>query len=165
MNKHSGFTLVELTIVVTIMLILASVGLSNYLFSLKKSHDAVRKSDLATISKALQAFANDFGGYPDSDSSGRLVACDYNNTGLVACSWGQPFSAYKGGKAQTYLGKMPADPDSSRSYFYEADLDAGTFNLYAALENTSDQYITTGLTTVCGTGFTCNYQVTESGVK
>lgn len=39
--KKGGFTLVELTIVVAIMLILASVGLSNYLFSLKKSHDAV----------------------------------------------------------------------------------------------------------------------------
>ncbi len=164
MKRERGFTLVELTIVISIMLILASVGVSNYIFSLKKSHDATRKSDLATITKAIQAFANDFGGYPASEN-GKLVACDYNNAGLIACNWGQPFSVFKGGKVITYLGKMPSDPDTSRNYYYEADATNGTFNLYAALENTSDQYITAGLTVACGSGITCNYQVTESGVK
>lgn len=162
--RKKGFTLVELTVVVAILLILAALGLSNYIYSLKKAHDSTRKSDLATISKAIQAFANDFGQYPDSNS-GKIVGCDYNGGGLIGCNWGQPFSAFVNGKVVTYMGKMPIDSDSSRSYYYDSDLDAGTYNLYAALENTNDQYIIQGLSVQCGSGITCNYQVTESGVK
>lgn len=154
----------EMLVAVGIMLILTGIGFSNYIFSIAKSHDARRKSDLATIAKAIQAFANDFGSYPLA-SSGKLIACDYNNTGLIACNWGQSMAAFINNRAVSYLGELPADPDSGQNYYYVAGADGNSFSLYAALENNQDPSYRTGLTQVCGSGVTCNYQLSESGVK
>lgn len=157
----------ELLVVVAILLILATVGFSNFIFSIKKSHDAQRKSDLSTIAKGLEAFANDFGGYPDDDGNGGMVACDYNGTGLTVCNAGSPLAAYVGtfpnGAVATYLSTIPSDPVSTQLYYY--DKTTTGFNLYAALENTSDPSYKSGLSVSCGTGVTCNYQLTESGVN
>lgn len=158
-----GFTLMELLIVVAITLILSGVGLSNFMFSLKKSHDAQRKSDLATIAKGIEAFTNDFGTYPSGDAAGKMIACQYGMGSLTACGWGSPLAAYYNGAVQTYLAKIPTDPVAGQNYYYEKS--AAGFNLYAALENTADPYYKTGLTQSCGTGVTCSYQITESGAK
>lgn len=153
----------ELIIVVGIMLILTGIGFSNYVFSIAKSRDARRKSDLSTISRAIQAFANDFGSYPLADS-GEMVACDYNDGGLIACDWGQPMAAFINSRSVTYLGEIPVDPDGDLNYYYEAAADGSTFSLFAALENDQDPSHRTDLTQNCGT-VTCNYQVTDSGVS
>ncbi len=164
MKREKGFTLMEMIIVVGIILILTGIGFSNYIFSIAKSRDTRRKSDLATISKAIQAFANDFGSYPLA-SSGQMIACDYNNQGLIACDWGQPMAAFINNRTVTYLGETPADPDGDQNYYYEASADGGSFSLFAALENDQDPSYRTDLTQACGTGVTCNYQVTDSGVS
>ena len=151
-------------VAVAILLILSTIGLSGFIFSIAKSRDTRRKSDLATISKAIQAFANDFGSYPLA-AGGKLVACDYNNAGLIACNWGQPMAAFVNGRSVTYLGETPADPGGGQNYYYEASANGSTFSLFAALENDKDQSYRTDLTQVCGSGVTCNYQVTDSGVS
>ncbi len=167
-NSH-GFTLMELLIVVAIMLVLATVGFSNFIFSLKKSHDAQRKSDLSTIARGLEAFANDWGDYPDSNVSGQIEACDYNNAGLDFCDSGDimaaffPPTAAAGNRALvTYLAKIPYDPVSGQTYFYERT--STGYNLYAALENTADPYYKSSLVVSCG-DVTCNYQVSQGGVQ
>jgi len=158
--KSRGFTLMELMIVVAIIMILAAVGFSNYIFSLKKSHDAARKSDLATIAKGLEAFANDFTDYPDDDDAGGIKACD-SGSGLVACSWGDPMTAKPNGTAQTYLSKIPKDPVDGQYYYYIKTTDG--FELYAGLENISDpSYELTGVS--CG-DLQCSYTLTQGGVK
>jgi len=129
----------EMIIVVGIMLILTGIGFSNYIFSIAKSRDARRKSDLSTISRAIQAFANDFGSYP--------------------------LAAFVNDQSVTYLGETPADPDGDQNYYYEAGADGNSFSLYAALENDQDPSYRTDLTQACGSGVTCNYQVTDSGVS
>src|SRR3989344_1934965 len=134
MRINSGFTLVEMLVVVAILLILSTAGLSNFIFSIVKSHDTQRKQDLATIVKGIEAFVNDFGSYPD---------CDDDNSGLVACNFGGSMKAYFGGTAQTYLSRLPADPVPGQVYFYEKT--ASGFNLYASLENANDPGIKTGL--------------------
>ena len=164
MKREKGFTLMEMIIVVGIILILTGIGFSNYIFSIAKSRDTRRKSDLATISKAIQAFANDFGSYPLADS-GQMVACDYNNTVLIACNWGQPMAAFINDHLVTYLGETPADPDGDQDYYYEAGADGNSFSLYAALENDQDPSYRTDLTQTCGSGVTCNYQLSDSGVS
>ena len=52
---HHGFTLIELLVVITIIGILAGIGLNSFQSSQKKSRDATRKSDLRQISHALEA--------------------------------------------------------------------------------------------------------------
>ncbi len=161
MNRESGFSLMELMIVVAIMLILAGIGFSNYVFSIQKSRDATRKNDLSVMAKAIESFANDFSIYPTSDN-GELVACDYNNSGLRACSWGQPMAAYVGNQLVTYVSKLPTDPEGDQAYYYEST-DGSSYNLYAALENDQDPSYQADLEIVCGNA-ACNYQLSESGV-
>ncbi len=155
----------EMLVVVGIMLILTGIGFSNYVFSIVKSRDVRRKSDLSTISRALQAFANDFGSYPQSDANGKIIACDYNNTGLVACTWGAALAAYKNNVKITYISILPADPESDKNYYYEASANGATFSLFAALENDKDPSYRSDLTQPCGFGVLCSYQLTESGVQ
>ena len=159
--KSRGFTLMELMIVVAIIMILAAVGFSNYIFSLKKSHDAARKSDLAAVAKGLEAFANDFTDYPDDDDAGGIKACD-SGSGLVACSWGDPMTAKPNGTAQTYLSKIPKDPVDGQYYYYIKTTDG--FELYAGLENTSDPNYSE-VEVSCGTNINCSYTLTQAGVK
>lgn len=178
-KRYSGFTLIELLVVVGIMIVLAVVGVSNFMFSLKKSHDVTRKSDLATIAKGLEAFASDWGDYPAGDASGKIVGCDVNKLGLVACSWGGSFATYFPQTAAdpdkrliTFLTEIPNDPVSGQNYFYErVDLEDSLgnfighgFNLYALLENTADPNVKTGLLVSCGSA-NCNYQLSQSGVQ
>ncbi len=160
LGKNRGFTLMELLVVVAVMMILAVLGLSSYLFSIKKSHDVVRKSDLAAIAKGLEAFANDFTVYPDDDGAGKIKACD-SGAGLVACSWGDPMTARPNGTAQTYLIKIPKDPVSGQYYYYIKTTDG--FKLYAGLENISDpSYADAGIS--CG-AVNCSYTLTQAGVQ
>ncbi|OGD71175.1 hypothetical protein A3A84_02325 [Candidatus Collierbacteria bacterium RIFCSPLOWO2_01_FULL_50_23] len=158
---RQGFTLMELLIVVAIMLILATVGFSNFIFSLKKSHDARRKSDLATIVRGLEAFATDRGDYPNDDGAGKMKACDYIDTGLDYCDFGDPMAAFFQGALVTYLAKMPNDPVNGQTYYYEKT-NAG-YKLFAALENTADpNYLEVAAS--CG-DVNCNYTVSQAGVE
>jgi prepilin-type N-terminal cleavage/methylation domain-containing protein len=49
MKKQSGFTLIELMVVMAIIAILATAGLSAYTGYIKKSRDTVRIADLNAI--------------------------------------------------------------------------------------------------------------------
>lgn len=167
-----GFTLVELLIVVAVMAIISVVGLTSFTFSLQKSRDTVRKSDLALAAKAIEAWAGDFGQYPEGDATGRMVACDPSNTGtLSACDWGKTMVAYPGGGLQLYLAKLPKDPVSGNTYYYAKT--ATGFDLFSILENTKDALyqadagaVDFGAGTIfCGSGAACNYQVTQAGPK
>ena len=68
-----GFTLLEMTVVLAIMGILASAAIGAYLASQQKGRDAQRKSDLAQIQRALEAYIGDHGLYPAAIGS-RIAA-------------------------------------------------------------------------------------------
>ncbi len=56
-KKHqSGFTLLELLVVIGIIAVLAVIGISSYSTAQKKSRDAKRRSDLKTIQTALEQY-------------------------------------------------------------------------------------------------------------
>ncbi len=61
-----GFTLLELMIVMTIILILATVGAGRYEQSVISSREAVLMSDLATMRKAIQDYTQDKEAGPQS---------------------------------------------------------------------------------------------------
>ena len=171
MEKVKGFTMIELLIVIAIIGILSVVGLSSFTFSIQKARDSQRKNDLDLIAKAVLAWSNDFGEFPDDDGAGKLEACDYDNSlPFTACSWGLSMSAFTNGGSQLYLSKLPADPSSSYSYYYKKTTDG--FALFSVLENINDLHYHAdagsddGLGTVyCGGQVACNYEVTEGGVK
>lgn len=66
--KARGFTLMELLVVMTVIALLASVGIVGYRHSLKVSKEAVLKENLFQLNHALEQHKADRGRYPNSIS-------------------------------------------------------------------------------------------------
>ena len=64
--KDPGFTLIELLVVVTLIVVLASIGLATYSTSITKSKEAVLKEDLFRMRDAIDQYHADKGNYPPS---------------------------------------------------------------------------------------------------
>ena len=71
----AGFTLIELLVVLTLIVILASVGLAQYKNSVIHSREAVLKDDLFKLNEAIDQYYADKGQYPSSLDS--LVSDGY----------------------------------------------------------------------------------------
>lgn len=58
-RRESGFTLVELMIVMLVIGVLAAIAIPNYISSLKNAKEAVLKEDLHVLRQAIDAYTND----------------------------------------------------------------------------------------------------------
>ncbi|MBM3205826.1 prepilin-type N-terminal cleavage/methylation domain-containing protein [Candidatus Shapirobacteria bacterium] len=141
-KTKSGFTLIELIVVMAILAILSVIGLGSFRNAQIKGRDAQRKNDLSQTQKALELYFNDYGGYPAS---------------LPAAG-----STWDDGKT-VYMKEMPTDP-KNYAYCYEVDTSKYQwFRLYAKLENSDDPSIAkTGCSAGCSCGTsTYNYKITS----
>jgi len=64
--KDPAFTLIELLVVVTLIVVLAGIGLATYSTSITKSKEAVLKEDLFRMRDAIDQYHADKGNYPAS---------------------------------------------------------------------------------------------------
>jgi general secretion pathway protein G len=65
-SNRAGFTLIELLIVITLIVVLAGIGLATYSTSITKSREAVLKEDLFRMRDAIDQYHADKGNYPGS---------------------------------------------------------------------------------------------------
>jgi type IV pilus assembly protein PilA len=68
-KRKSGFTLIELMIVVAIIGILAAIAIPNFLRFQLKAKSSEGKTNLAAIRTAEQSYYSEFGIYVSSDAS------------------------------------------------------------------------------------------------
>lgn len=116
-NFSAGFTLIELLIVLAIIGILATLGFSSYMNSVKSGHDARRKSDLRAIQNALELYYQDNESYPGS------------------LPFGSSFCHPTDCDTAKYMETIPKDPSGS-DYTYVSD--GTTYQLYSCIENPND---------------------------
>jgi general secretion pathway protein G len=64
MRKRNGFTLIEVLIVVTLVVILASIGLATYTNSVRRAREAALKEDLFRMRDAIDQYYADKNKYP-----------------------------------------------------------------------------------------------------
>lgn len=135
LKENKGFTLIELMVAVTIVILLSAVGITSYRAANQKGRDGKRKSDINQIRSALEMYRSDVGTYP---------------TGV---NWDSMISTLSTGN---YISTIPQDPRSTDGYaYYYSSATGYTYTICALLE--SETGSCTG-NPDCGTEGTCNYQ-------
>ena len=130
MNRRhitSGFTLVELLVVITIIALLATVGLVSYSSATKNARDARRLSDLERVRQALVLRRSDKGSYPSGTNWNSMI-----NTLRT--------EGYLSSDAVTV--KDPKDGDAiavcgGQTHRYLYNSDGSIFSVGAVFENTN----------------------------
>lgn len=102
-----GFTLLEVLVAATIVLVLTAVGITSYSSVSKRSRDARRASDVEQIRQALEMYRSDFGYYPAINPGAFNTV--QNLGGLLV---------------PTYMAAIPNDPRSF-TYQFQANNSAG----------------------------------------
>lgn len=78
--RQAGFTLIEMTMVVIILIVLVGILLATFnpIKQLNKGHDATRKKDLKRIGIAFEEYYNDKGCYPTQATIDALECGSHN---------------------------------------------------------------------------------------
>ncbi len=105
----SGFTIVELLIVIVVIAILAAITIISFSGIQQRARDAERQTELSALQKALEMYHADTGGYPRCSSTG-------TNT-PPALSSGVATSCLEE-LVPNYISAIPADPMSADPYRY-----------------------------------------------
>lgn len=140
-SASRGFTLIELLVVIAIIGILAALILVSLSGARSKARDAVRKSDLSQVKRALELYNVDNGSYPTTIYS--AASCPGTSTTGICSS------------TTTYMKRTPLDPITSSQYKYVSTT-SGTvvtdFAIAADLEDEAAQETLTLTTATAGAG-------------
>jgi type II secretion system protein G len=131
-KTKSGFTIVELLIVIVVIGILAAISLVAYANVQTKARDSRRASDLSLISKAIEMYRLDNGGYPLCNG-GTYQA----GSAPTACSVHQ----LTGLLDSKYLGKALYDPINSGNHQYKYVTGYRNSNSTCGVNDQSQNYI------------------------
>lgn len=144
-HKRKSFSLVEILVVVTIISLLAGIAASSYAQFIRQSRDAKRKTDIEQIRAAIEMYRNFNNVYPTAAASPGM------NFGVGGIS----------DASSTYLSKLPNDPRTANSYYYEY-ISGQDYRLCAYLEASGSPYAGTS----CGgAGLQCTYCMGPYGEK
>lgn len=121
----SGFSLMELVLVIGILGIFAVAGFGAYTNSQIQVRDAKRKSDLDTIRQSLEQYKTMFGQYPSENacdsSSGSFGGCTCvqaeNSCSPLGADWSGGSSIVTG-LTPRFITDLPVDPKNTNKYFY-----------------------------------------------
>lgn len=129
--ERSGFTFVELMMVILIMGILSTIGISSFSDARQRNRDSSRISDISQIQIALSAYYSDHGVYPTVITAGQKIM----GTGVSTTT--------------VYMSKVPTPPSAQdgtcgsypvySSYYYVPSNDYKNYCLYFCLgDNTAE---------------------------
>lgn len=140
LKNSTGFTLIELLIVMVIIGILVGILLPNLAGMRGRARDTRVKSELAQLKTALQIYYSDFQGFPTAEATpARMLGCGAG--GVVACEWGETFSATIDGTSRVYMEQLPEVLVSGGSITYYRPVDDQSYLIAVTLENASDSDI------------------------
>lgn len=107
-KTKSGFTIVELLIVIVVIGILAAITIVAYNGVQARTRDNIRYADAKAIMKALELYKADKGYYPATNPSPSGNGCTANG---YSSSWATDGSWMKPLVDEGYLAKVPVPPN------------------------------------------------------
>lgn len=137
----SGFSLIELLVVISIIAVLVGLGLPNFIGARERARDAKRKAELNQLKTALRMYYNDYRAYPVAVSPYYFQGCGAAGDATCpgTCTTGQFSAGGVDGCSTVYMRKLPTDYKYYRHPLKPADRD--DFLLKVDLDNTSDSDI------------------------
>ncbi len=102
-RSQQGFTMIELLVVATIIVVLTTIGLVSYTQALQNGRNAKRKTDLEVLRQALVLYKADNGYYPNTDTAGLQSTL-----------------------GTTYVSSFPVDPKATQSPTFTYTYTPGT---------------------------------------
>ncbi len=102
-----GFTLVEVLIVIGVIAVLAGITVIAYNGTQERARDAKRKTDIASIAKAMELYYDDNGRYPPATGS---TAINASWAASIDPSWTTLNNLMVGADA---IDSLPVDPKNS----------------------------------------------------
>lgn len=132
MKKHTGFTIIELLVVIFIISILTGIGLVSFSGAQKQARDTTRRSDLQQYRNAIENYAaNNSGLYPLKNTSPV-------NTSFL-CNVGETYNI------ANYIASCPVDPkfasDATWFYKYASSADRTAYMLTCRFETGKYMYL------------------------
>lgn len=127
-NKYA-FTLVELIVTITILVLLTSIGFYSYVQNLSDARDGVRKSDISTLSAQLSSYKKERGAYPLPWNSFEIQ----NRGATIALQWQMNIDVIL-----SNAERLPLDPNMDMPYSYSTTINRQEYQLAATLENSDN---------------------------
>jgi len=120
-RKINAFTLIELLVVISIIGILAAIGLVSFTGAQRQARDTQRKTDIKQYVVALETYGNSTDGiYPISTTSISLAGLCTSDLNLAGCS---------------------EDPTAGQTYLYQSNSSGTNYVVWAALEGTTNLWV------------------------
>lgn len=145
------FSKPEIIGITVIFLVLIFVSLPNFVVSLKRARNQVRKDDMGALVHALDAYFSDFGIFPPSSPDGRVMACkksgdpvtkDKNGrlvVNFIPCDWGKDaIKDVTQDNGKEYMHILPRDPDYKKGSSYRYISNGARYQIYVSLEGADD---------------------------
>jgi general secretion pathway protein G len=114
-KTKSGFTIVELLIVIVVIGILAAITIVAYNGVQTRARDNQRYSDVKTIVKALELYKVDNGRYPPTPSTTTPICAGHTGYSYSDAADGTWMKALVDGK---YLASVPTPPNNGCTSYY-----------------------------------------------
>jgi type II secretory pathway pseudopilin PulG len=143
------FTKSEIISLVIIFSVLIAVSIPNFIISLRRARDQVRRDDMGVMVYAFGQYQSDNETFPKSSPDGRIINClspgdkpVKNKLGnwvlnLIPCEWGvDAFSDLITGRV--YRAILPRDPDYQKGAKYLYFSDGERYQIYAAMEGADE---------------------------
>ena len=123
--RRSGFTLIEVVVVVIILVTLASVATPVYLNYVKKANVGAARTQLKLLQEALTGYKLDIGSYPDSVNGLRALVENIDQNTKWDGPYLQPAVVPKDPWGNDYVYTIPGEHGDYDLLSYGADGQSG----------------------------------------